>query len=153
VTSRYDADRNAWRSLLRGEPSYRVDQILNRYTLQRIQGTYYFNPSLEYDFSRQPNGQRIGGGISAVWTRASQFVQTPGHSEDLGLELGGSVYFQSKDGAINDDPSRMGGFFAQLQYSVLFPLDGLGYQAVPRQQLGLDTSAAQMLRLYLGVMF
>jgi hypothetical protein len=47
----------------------------------------------------------------------------------------------------------MGGFFAQLQYSVLFPLDGLGYQAVPRQQLGLDTSAAQMLRLYLGVMF
>ena len=140
-------------STFRFHPSYRVDQILNRYILQRIQGTYYFNPSLDYDFSRQPNGQRIGGGISAVWTRASQFVQTPGHSEDLGLELGGSVYFQSKDGAINDDPTRMGGFFAQLQYSVLFPLAGLGYQAVPRQQLNLDTSAAQMLRLYLGVMF
>jgi hypothetical protein len=37
--------------------------------------------------------------------------------------------------------------------SSLFPLDGMGYQAVPRTQLGLDTSAAQMLRLYLGVFF
>jgi uncharacterized protein (TIGR04551 family) len=140
-------------STFRFHPSYRVDSILNRYILQRIQGTYYFNPSLDYDFSRQPNGQRIGGGISATWTRASEFVQTPGHSEDLGLELGGAIYFQSKDGALNDDPTKMGGFFGQLQYSVLFPLDGLGYQAVPKQQLGLDTSAAQMLRLYLGVMF
>lgn len=140
-------------STFRFHPSYRVDTILNRYLLQRIQGSYYFNPSLEYDFTRQPNGQRIGGGINAVWTRASEFVQAPGHSEDLGLELGGSLYFQSKDGAINDDPARMGGFFAQLQYSVLFPLDGMGYQAVPRSQLGLDTSAAQMLRLYLGVFF
>ncbi len=140
-------------STFRFHPSYRVDAILNRYILQRIQGTYYFNPSLEYDFSRQPNGQRIGGGINAVWTRASEAVQTPGHSEDLGLELGGSLYFQSKDGAVNDDPTRMGGFFAQLQYAVLFPLDGMGYQALPRQNLGLDTSAAQMLRLYLGVFF
>ncbi|HEU4582261.1 MAG TPA: TIGR04551 family protein [Polyangiaceae bacterium] len=140
-------------STFRFHPTYRVDNILNRYILQRVQGTYYFNPSLEYDFSRQPNGQRIGGGIYATWTRASQFVQTPGHADDLGLELGGSLYFQSKDGAINDDPARVGGFFGQLQYSVLFPLDGLGYQAVPRQGLGLDTSAAQMLRLYLGVMF
>lgn len=140
-------------STFRFHPTYRVDNILNRYILQRVQGTYYFNPSLEYDFSRQPNGQRIGGGIYATWTRASEFVQTPGHADDLGLELGGSLYFQSKDGAINDDPTRMGGFFGQLQYSVLFPLDGLGYQAAPRQQLGLDTSAAQMLRLYLGVMF
>jgi len=88
-----------------------------------------------------------------TWTRASQFVQTPGHAEDLGLELGGSLYFQSKDGGINDQPERMGGFFGQLQYSVLFPLDGLGYQAIPRDQLNLDTSAAQMVRMYLGVLF
>jgi uncharacterized protein (TIGR04551 family) len=140
-------------STFRFHPSYRIDSILNRYILQRIQGTYYFNPSLDYDFSRQPNGQRLGGGINAVWTRASEFVQTPGHAADLGLELGGSVYFQSKDGALNDDPLKMGGFFAQLQYAVLFPLDGLGYQAVPRSQLNLDTSAAQMVRLFLGVMF
>jgi uncharacterized protein (TIGR04551 family) len=141
-------------STFRFHPSYKVDAILNRYILQRVQGTYYFNPSLDYDFTRDPNGQRIGGGVNVVWTRASEFVQTPGHASDLGLELGGSLYFQSKDGALNDDPSQPGGFFAQLQYSVLFPLDGLGYQAVPAAQVpGLDTSAAQMVRMYLGVLF
>ena len=140
-------------STFRFHPSYRVDNILNRYILQRVQGTYYFNPSLDYDFTRDPNGQRIGGGVNVVWTRASEFVQTPGHSDDLGLELGGSLYFQSKDGALNDDPSQPGGFFAQLQYSVLFPLDGLGYQAATEAQVSADTSAAQMLRLYLGVLF
>jgi uncharacterized protein (TIGR04551 family) len=140
-------------STFRFHPSYRVDNILNRYILQRVQGTYYFNPSLDYDFTRDPNGQRIGGGVNAVWTRASEFVQTPGHADDLGLELGGSLYFQSKDGALNDDPNQPGGFFAQLQYSVLFPLDGLGYQAVTQAQVPVDTSAAQMLRLYLGVLF
>jgi uncharacterized protein (TIGR04551 family) len=140
-------------STFRFHPSYRVDTILNRYILQRIQGTYYFNPSLDYDFTRDPNGQRIGGGINIVWTRASEFVQTPGHANDLGLELGGALYFQSKDGALNDDPNQPGGFFAQLQYSVLFPLDGLGYQAVTESQVSVDTSAAQMLRLYLGVLF
>lgn len=140
-------------STFRFHPSYRVDMILNRNILQRVQGTYYFNPSLEYDFTREPNGQRIGGGVNVVWTRASEFVQTPGHANDLGLELGGALYFQSKDGALNDDMSQPGGFFAQLQYSVLFPLDGLGYQAATETQVSVDTSAAQLLRLYLGVMF
>jgi len=140
-------------STFRFHPSYRVDNILNRYILQRVQGTYYFNPSLDYDFTREPNGQRIGGGINVVWTRASEFVQTPGHANDLGLELGGALYFQSKDGALNDDPAQPGGFFAQLQYSVLFPLDGLGYQAATDAQVSVDTSAAQLLRLYLGVLF
>ncbi len=140
-------------STFRFHPTYRIDSILNRYILQRIQGTYYFNPSLDYDFTRDPNGQRLGGGINVVWTRASQFVQTPGHADDLGLELGGSLYFQSKDGALNDDESKPGGFFAQLQYAVLFPLDGLGYQAVTEAQVSVDTSAAQLLRMYLGVLF
>lgn len=140
-------------STFRFHPSYRVDAILNRFILQRVQGTYYFNPSLDYDFTRDPNGQRLGGGVSITWTRASEFVQTPGHDADLGLELGGSLYFQSKDGAINDDPSEPGGFFGQLQYAVMFPLDGMGYQAVTQSTLAVDTSAAQMLRVYLGVIF
>jgi uncharacterized protein (TIGR04551 family) len=140
-------------STFRFHPTYRVDQILNRYILQRIQGTYYFNPSLDYDFTSEPNGQRLGGGINVVWTRASEFVQTPGHADDLGLELGGALYFQSKDGALNDDPTQPGGFFAQLQYAVLFPLDGLGYQAATEAQVSVDTSAAQMVRMYLGVLF
>src|SRR5690606_2447779 len=51
-------------------PSYRVDLILNRNILQRIQGVYYFRPGVEYDFVRKPNGQRFGGGFAGIWTRA-----------------------------------------------------------------------------------
>ena len=48
----------------------------------------------------------------------------------------------------------MGGFYTMLQYGVLFPLAGLGYQDVERLDLGnKDTSAAQILRWYLGVLF
>lgn len=141
-------------------PSYRVDLILNRNILQRIQGVYYFRPGVEYDFVRKPNGQRFGGGFAGIWTRASEFVQTPGHERDLGVELNATLFFQSKDGSLNDQSSRYGGFYTMLQYGVLFPLGGLGYQDLEAQQLqeeigrgAADTSAAQTLRWYLGVFF
>jgi uncharacterized protein (TIGR04551 family) len=142
-------------STFRFHPGYRVDMILNRHILNRVQGTYYFSPSLEYDFLRDTDGQRAGGGFRAVWTRASQFVQAPGHTRDLGIELNGTLYFQAKDGALNDTPDSMGGFYSALQYGVLFPLDGMGYLPKERENIigSTDTSAAQILRLYLGVMF
>lgn len=142
-------------STFRFHPGYRVDMILNRHILNRIQGTYYFSPGLEYDFVRDPDGQRAGGGVRAVWTRASEFVQTPGHTRDLGIELNGTLYFQAKDGALNDTPDSMGGFYTALQYGVVFPLDGMGYLPGERDDIigKADTSAAQILRWYLGVMF
>jgi uncharacterized protein (TIGR04551 family) len=148
-------------STFRFNPAYRVDLILNRNILSRIQGTYYFRPSLGYDFLRDPSGQRLGGSVAGIWTRASEFIQAPGHSRDLGIELNGSVYFQSKDGAVNDDPNRMGGFYARLEYGILFPMGGLGYPSAQadtiNQQAGsssaADVSSAQILRLYLGAMF
>ena len=111
-------------------------------------------PGVEYDFMRKPTGQRLGGGAGIIWTRASEFTQTPGHSRDLGIELNGRLYFQSKDGSLNDQQEKRGGFFAMLEYGVLFPLQGMGYQ--PREPVrasGSDVSAAQILRLYLGVLF
>ncbi len=142
-------------STFRFHPGYRVDLILNRNILNRIQGTYYISPSVEYDFIRDPDGQRAGGGVKAVWTRATQFVQTPGHARDLGIELNGTLYFQAKDGGLNDTPDSMGGFYSALQYGVLFPLSGMGYLEEERVNIvgDGDTSAAQILRLYLGVIF
>lgn len=142
-------------STFRFHPAYRVDLILNRNILQRIQGTYFFRPSVEYDFIRDPNGQRAGGGIQAIWTRASEFVQAPGHDADLGIELNGTLYFQAKDGVLNDTPDSMGGFYSAIQYGVLFPLDGMGYQARQESEIPGDNSpeTAQILRLFLGVMF
>lgn len=142
-------------STFRFHPAYRVDLILHRFLLTRVQGTYYLSPSVEYDFMRQASGQRLGGGAGVIWTRASEFVQTPGHARDLGIELNGTVYFQSKDGTLNDEPGQMGGFYTMLQYGVLFPLAGLGYQDADRAEFGdaASTSAAQIVRWYLGVLF
>jgi hypothetical protein len=113
---------------------------------------------VQYDFLRDASGQKLGGGLSAVWSRASEFAQAPGHARDLGIELNGQVYFQSKDGAKNDDPNQKGGFFTKLEYGVLFPMAGLGYSQAERnsQQSGRDaltTKTAQTLRWYMGVFF
>jgi uncharacterized protein (TIGR04551 family) len=148
-------------STFRFHPAYRVDLILWRNLMTRVQGAYYFRPSVEYDFIREENGQRFGGGFAAIWSRASEFVQTPGHARDLGVELNLSLYFQSKDGALNDDLEKMGGFFTMLQWGVLFPMQGLGYGSKEAEDYESnlrgggtpDVSTAQILRWYLGVFF
>ena len=136
---------------------YRVDLILFRNVLNRVQGAYYFRLSVDYDFMRSLNGQKFGGGAAVIWSRASEFVQAPGHKRDLGLELDFSLYFQSKDGSLNDDPSKMGGFYAALQYGVFFPLPGLEYlkneQADTSKNSDWSLSTAQTVRLIVGVLF
>jgi uncharacterized protein (TIGR04551 family) len=143
-------------STFRFHPAYNIDYIFFRRIMTRIQGAYYFRPSVEYDFIRNPNGQKFGGGAAIIWSRASEFVQTPGNKRDLGVELDLQLYYQAKDGSLNDDPSKMGGFYAALQYGVFFPLGGLEY--LPKEQdvqrnPNWDLSTAQTVRLILGVMF
>jgi uncharacterized protein (TIGR04551 family) len=143
----------------RFHPSYQVDYIFFRKIMTRVEGAYYFRPGVEYDFVRNPNGQKFGGGAAIIWSRASEFVQTPGNKRDLGVELNLQVYYQAKDGSLNDDPNKMGGFYTALQYGVFFPLGGLDY--LPGESSGTaakagvnyDLSTAQTVRLLLGVMF
>ena len=142
----------------RFNPAYSVDLILYRNILTRVQGTYFFKPSASYDFLRDPNGQKLGGGVAAIWSRASQFMQAPGQAHDLGIELNANVYFQSKDGGRNDDPNKKGGFFTKLEYGVLFPMAGLGYtpaqvSTLSGQGYSTSTNTAQTLRWYMGVFF
>jgi len=140
-------------------PDYRVDLIFFRHILTRVEGAYYFRPSVNYDFLKNANGQKFGGGAAIIWSRASEFVQTPGHKRDLGVELDLQLYFQAKDGALNDDPTKVGGFYTMLQYGVFFPLGGLTY--LPGQQLTAASnnipdsslSSAQTIRLFLGVAY
>jgi uncharacterized protein (TIGR04551 family) len=138
-------------------PAYTIDLIFFRKILSRIEGAYYFRPEVDYDFIRNQNGQRFGGGAALIWSRASEFFQTPGHQPDLGVELDLQLYYQAKDGSLNDDPSKVGGFFTSLQYGVFFPLGGLGY--LPSQTInqtiqgGWDLSAAQTVRWFVGVVY
>jgi uncharacterized protein (TIGR04551 family) len=141
-------------STFRFHPDYRIDLIFWRQIMSRVEGAYYFRPSVDYDFLRNPNGEKFGGGAAVIWSRASQFEQTPGHHRDLGVELDAQVYYQSKDGSLNDDPTKIGGFYAMLQYGVFFPLGGLDY--LPGENpSGADASlsAAQTVRLFLGIVF
>jgi uncharacterized protein (TIGR04551 family) len=144
-------------STFRFHPDYRIDLIFYRHILQQIEGSYYFRPSVDYDFLRHPDGEKLGGGAAVIWSRASEFIQSPGHKRDLGVELDARLYYQSKDGSLNDDPNKVGGFFAMLQYGVFFPLGGLSY--LPSQTAAAtavpdaSTSAAQTIRLFLGVAF
>lgn len=148
-------------SQFRFHPDHRVDLIMFRNILSRVQGAYYFRPAVDYDFSRNPNGQRLGGGAAVIWSRASEFIQAPAHKRDLGVEIDLTIYYQSKDGALNDDPDKMGGFYTMIQYGVLFPLPGMGYMAGEEQAYQqaapagakLGTSTAQMLRWYGGILF
>jgi uncharacterized protein (TIGR04551 family) len=144
----------------RFHPDYRVDLIFFRNILTRVEGAYYFRPSVDYDLIRQPNGQKFGGGLAIIWSRASAQEQSPGHARDLGIELDFRLYYQAKDGSLNDDPTKIGGFFSMLQYGVFFPLGGLDYlqgtQAQQTQMGGVPingVSAAQTVQLFLGVAF
>jgi uncharacterized protein (TIGR04551 family) len=142
-------------STFRFHPDYRVDLIFFRNILTRVEGAYYFRPSVDYDFLRHPNGEKFGGGAAVIWSRASEFVQSPGHRRDLGVELDLQLYYQSKDGSLNDDPNKLGGFFSMLQYGVFFPLGGLDYLS-PAQTPNLTNASlatAQIVRLVLGIAF
>jgi uncharacterized protein (TIGR04551 family) len=158
VQPQLTADRTF--STFRYHPDYRVDLIFWRNIMSRVQGAYYFRPQVQYDFSRDPNGQRLGGSAAVIWSRASEFVQTPGNKRDLGVELDLSVYFQAKDGSLNDGLDKMGGFYTAVQYGVFFPLGGLDYLPGELTRynkatgLGtIETATAQAFRVYLGVMF
>jgi uncharacterized protein (TIGR04551 family) len=168
-------------STFRFHPNYRVDQILFRSLLTRVQGAYYFRPSIEYDFfsdgcvrsegraacpgpagtdpMEAGGGQRAGAGLAAIWSRASEPIQAPGHKADLGLELNFKVFYQLTPGQVRGGVDEMGGFYTSLEYGVLFPLPGLGYldgqvaaySATTNQEL--STSPANTLRWHIGVMY
>jgi uncharacterized protein (TIGR04551 family) len=141
-------------STFRFNPDYRVDLLFFRNILSRVEGAYYFRPSVDYDFLHHPNGEKFGGGAAVIWSRASEFVQTPGHHRDLGVELDLQLYYQSKDGSLNDDPTKVGGFYTMLQYGVFFPLAGLDYLPSTTSALSdASLSTAQIVRLFLGIAF
>lgn len=143
-------------STFRFHPDYHVDQILWRRIMSRVQGAYYFRPGISYDFLRGGDGQRAGGGLNMVWSRATEPVQAPGNSPDLAVELDAKVYYQGLGGTYDAEGRVTTGFYGQLDYAVLFPLDGLGYLPGERQERGEDQtslSIAHMLRLYVGVLF
>ncbi len=144
-------------TLFRFHPDYRVDMILWRQIFRQVSGAYYFRPGVMYAFVNSPRGDRFYGRASAIWSRASSFVQTRGNDADLGIELNAELTYMSnfRNQAAGELPAP--GFFASLQYGVLFPMAGLGpredERAPGRELSAFDFSNAQTLRAILGVIF
>jgi uncharacterized protein (TIGR04551 family) len=106
-------------------PDYRIDLILWRTIMRRVAGAYYFRPGVSYDFIRDPYGQLAGGRVDVIYSRASTPNQTWGDDGNLGLELDLSLYYRSEDG-----PDVADGFYGLVQFGVLFPFAGLGYDDI-----------------------
>ena len=52
---------------------------------------------MDYDFIRQANGQKVGGGVAAIQSWASEFMQAPGRSNWIsGSSLDAQLYYQAK---------------------------------------------------------
>jgi len=127
-------------------PNYRVDLILWRNVLRQVGGAYYFRPGLSYDFIRNSFGQLLGARADVIWSRASVPIQTWGNADDLGVEIDVSLYYRSEDG-----PDLLDGFYAQAQWGIFFPLEGLGWLPGINEDIGLGN--AQTFRLILGVQY
>lgn len=136
-------------------PNYRVDLIFWRQLMRQVGGAYYFKPGLSYDFIRNSFGQLLGARADVIWSRAAVPMQTWGNADDLGVEIDVSVYYRSEDG-----PDLLDGFYAQAQWGMFFPLDGLDF--APRESMrfvdanmdgNADLGPAMTFRLILGIQY
>ncbi len=127
-------------------PNYRVDLIFWRNVMRQVGGAYYFRPGLSYDFIRTSFGQLLGARADVIWSRASTPIQAWGNADDLGVEIDVSLYYRSEDG-----PDILDGFYAQAQWGIFFPLEGLGWLPGINEDISLGN--AQTFRLILGVQY
>ena len=92
---------------------YRVDMILYREILGGVTDSIYFKPKAKYRIT-----QGFEAFASAIYSRALFKESTPGAlytagNESLGVEINGGARYETEDG-----------FYGQLQYGILFPLEG-----------------------------
>ena len=145
-------------SLFAFHPDYRVDLIFWREIMQQVVGAYYFRPSIGYNFIDEPGGDLFFARVDAIYSRASDFMQTRGHHSDLGVEIDATLQYQSNHYRLDGtQPQRLApGFYANLQGGVFFPLAGLGPTDAERttsmyMNFGLET--AFVVRGLLGVVY
>jgi|APLak6261679142_1056127.scaffolds.fasta_scaffold00086_22 uncharacterized protein (TIGR04551 family) len=119
---------------------YRVDMILYRELLGGVTDSLYFKPKAKY---------RITQGFEAyaamIYSRAIFRESVPGAkfadaNNSLGVEINGGVRYETEDG-----------FFGQLQYGILFPLEGFWKNNADGTKVTLDN--AQALRAVVGIRF
>lgn len=114
---------------------YRVDMILWREILGGVTDAVYVKPTLTYSVAE---GFDIYGGV--IGSGAIYRESTPSQEDNLlGIEINAGARYQTEDG-----------FFAQIQWGILFPQAGLanvGGATAP------ETETAQALRAIIGIKY
>ncbi|MBI3180564.1 MAG: TIGR04551 family protein [Myxococcales bacterium] len=116
---------------------YRIDLVLWREILGGVTDAIYAKPTLEYKVAE---GFHLYA--SAIYSRSVYAQSTPSSVDpNLGVELNGGARYETEDG-----------FFAAIDWGILFPLGGLGDTRPTAQGTQLD-GPAQALRGAVGVRF
>ena len=115
---------------------HRVDMILYREILGGVTDSFYLKPRISYRIT-----QGFNVFLAGIYSRAIYAESTPlGTDPNLGVELNGGAKYETEDG-----------FYAQVQYGILFPLAGLGKLDATGTAVPLDF--AQALRANIGIKF
>jgi uncharacterized protein (TIGR04551 family) len=129
--------------------AYRTDMILFREILGGITDTIYFKPNASY---RVADGFNVFAAL--IYSRAIYAESTPSARDingtivgdaNLGIEINAGARYETEDG-----------FFGELRWGILFPLEGLKNNTANMTQFGGGATvleSAQALRGSIGIHF
>jgi uncharacterized protein (TIGR04551 family) len=123
-------------------PDYHVDEIFFRHILGTVTNATYFKPQAAYWFDLGRT-RAIGINGGAIFSMSQVRVSTPGDSLIYGLETDVSAGYRN----------TAEGFYAGLTWGVFWPLAALDRPLATWGQDAANASAAQILRLTMGVRF
>ncbi len=130
-------------------PEYHVDEILFRRILGTVSNAIYFKPSIAYwldlDSRRE---QDVGVSGSIIYSIAPVPVSTPGNSMNYGVELDLGLHYRNQRENI----------YAGATWGIFWPMAALSRPTGDNVQDPLwgtpeDTSAAQVIRTFVGIKF
>lgn len=92
------------------DPDYHVDLILFRRILGTVYNATYFKPSVAYWLM-----DSFGGQVDLIYSLANRPATFPGHAINMGVEINARLMYRNREE----------GFYALLEYGVLFNLGAL----------------------------
>jgi uncharacterized protein (TIGR04551 family) len=123
-------------------PEYHVDEILFRQILGTVTNAIYFKPKVSYWFDLQQNRQ-VGFTGAVIYSMAQVPVSTPGNALSYGIEMNVGLNYRN----------TAEGFYAGAIWGVLWPLGALDRPTSVWGPDAANASAAQVVRIFLGIKF
>ena len=118
---------------------YHVDLILFREIMGTVANAFYWKPWIQYNLL-----DSFGARLDMIHSVAHKPIAYPGNDPNLGVELDLDIFYKNEEE----------GFFAGLQYGVLFPLDGLDRpKSIPGIKYEADAEIAHTLQARMIVKF